>query len=109
MARRSDEVRAPEGGQAAVVQPERRTKEPQLYRVLLHNDDYTTMEFVVMVLMKIFHHPEAAAVRIMLHVHQKGMGVAGVYPFEIAETRVTQVVELARQNEYPLRCTMETA
>jgi ATP-dependent Clp protease adaptor protein ClpS len=110
MARRNqDDVRAPRTGQTAVVEPERRTKEPRLYRVLLHNDDYTTMEFVVMVLMKVFHHPEPTALRIMLHVHQKGMGVAGVYPFEVAETRVAKVGELARANEFPLRCTMETA
>lgn len=109
MARGRPDVRAPEGGQAAVVQPQRRTKEPRLYRVLLHNDDYTTMEFVVMVLMQIFRHPEATALQIMLHVHRTGLGVAGVYPFEIAETRVAQVAELARTHEYPLRCTMEMA
>ncbi len=84
-------------------------EEPPLYKVLLHNDDYTTMEFVVMILMNIFHHQENQAVQITLQVHQKGVGVAGVYSYEIAETKVKKVIELARQNEYPLHCTMEQA
>jgi ATP-dependent Clp protease adaptor protein ClpS len=96
-----------QGGQAVETETERRTKEPQLYRVLLHNDDYTTMEFVVMVLMQVFHHPEPLAMRIMLHVHRLGVGVAGVYPFDVAETRVAKVTRLARAHEFPLRCTME--
>ncbi len=92
---------------------ERRTKtraktaKPPLYKVILLNDDYTPMEFVVEVLKAVFHKPHAEATRIMLHVHQNGMGVAGVYPFEIAETKVRTVEELARQAEYPLKCTME--
>ncbi len=87
----------------------RKLEQPKLYKVLLHNDDYTTMEFVVYVLMTIFHRSETEAVRIMLHVHHNGIGVAGVYPREIAETRVAQVEALARQHEYPLRCSIEEA
>jgi len=92
---------------------ERRTKtraktaKPPLYKVILLNDDYTPMEFVVEVLKAVFHRQHAEATRIMLHVHQNGMGVAGVYPFEVAETKVHSVEELARQAEYPLKCVME--
>jgi len=84
-------------------------KKPKLYKVLLHNDDYTTMEFVVFVLMSIFHRSETDAVQIMLHVHKNGIGVAGVYTYDIAETRIAQVEALARQHEFPLRCSMEEA
>jgi ATP-dependent Clp protease adaptor protein ClpS len=85
------------------------TKRPKRYRVLLHNDDYTTMEFVVWVLMSVFHHDEARATEIMLHVHKNGIGVAGVYPREIAEARIVQVDQLAKSHEYPLRTSMEEA
>jgi ATP-dependent Clp protease adaptor protein ClpS len=88
---------------------ERKLKKPKLYKVLLHNDDYTTMEFVVFILQGIFHRSEADAVQVMLHVHKNGIGVAGVYAYEIAETRIAQVEALARQQEFPLRCTMEEA
>jgi ATP-dependent Clp protease adaptor protein ClpS len=88
---------------------ERKLKKPKMYKVLLHNDDYTTMEFVVYVLQSIFHRSEADAVQIMLHVHRNGVGVAGVYTYEIAETRVVQVETLAKQNEFPLRCSLEEA
>lgn len=84
-----------------------RIERPKLYRVLLHNDDYTTREFVVQILTAVFNRPETDAVRIMLHVHNNGIGVAGVYPFEVAETKVETVVALARAHEYPLLCTME--
>ncbi len=87
----------------------RRVRRPRLYKVLLHNDDYTTMEFVVKILAEVFHRSEAEAVEIMLHVHRKGVGVAGVYPREVAETRVAKVTRLARDAEYPLLCTMEPA
>jgi ATP-dependent Clp protease adaptor protein ClpS len=93
----------------ARTQTERKLKKPRLYKVLLHNDDYTTMEFVVWVLQSVFHHPEEKAVRIMLHVHQNGIGVAGTYPREVAETHVSEVEGLAREHEFPLRCTMEEA
>ena len=83
------------------------TKEPNLYHVLLHNDDYTTMEFVVMVLMDVFFHKEEEAIRIMIQVHRQGVGVAGVYSYEIAETKVNKVTQLARKHEFPLRCSME--
>ena len=87
----------------------RKLQKPKQYKVLLHNDDYTTMEFVVFVLMSIFHRSETDAVQIMLHVHKNGIGVAGVYTYEVAETRVTQVEALARQHEFPLRSTLEEA
>jgi ATP-dependent Clp protease adaptor protein ClpS len=103
----------PELDQDTVVAPDTRTRrklqKPKLYKVLLHNDDYTTMEFVVFVLTSIFHRPETDAVRIMLHVHKNGIGVAGVYPYEVAEMRVARVETLARQHEFPLRCSLEEA
>ena len=82
-------------------------KEPDMYRVLLHNDDYTTMDFVVKILEEVFHKTQEESVAIMMSVHQKGMGVCGVYPKEIAEFRVTQVTVKAQQAGFPLRCTME--
>lgn len=82
-------------------------QEPPMYRVLLHNDDYTTMEFVVWILQNVFHHDETAATRIMLHVHKNGIGVAGIYTHEIAETRAARVEALARAHEFPLRCSLE--
>ena len=96
-------------GVATRTRTERKLKKPTLYKVLLHNDDYTTMEFVVFVLQHVFQRSETDAVQIMLHVHKNGIGVAGVYPYEFAETRVAQVDGLARQHEFPLRCTMEEA
>jgi ATP-dependent Clp protease adaptor protein ClpS len=80
-----------------------------MYKVILLNDDYTPMEFVVEILKVVFHKQHAEATRIMLHVHQNGMGVAGVFPYEIAETKVRTVEELARQSEFPLKCVMEKA
>ena len=82
-------------------------EEPPLYRVLLHNDDYTTMQFVVEILMVVFNKSMEEATRIMLNVHQQGVGVCGVYPFEIAETKVNTVESLARENGFPLKCSME--
>jgi len=84
-----------------------KTKKPPLYKCILLNDDYTPMEFVVEILKEVFHKPHAEATRIMLHVHQNGMGVAGIYPYEIAETKVRTVEELARESQYPLKCVME--
>jgi ATP-dependent Clp protease adaptor protein ClpS len=84
-------------------------EEPPMYRVLIHNDDYTTMEFVVEVLQRVFYKPPMEATRIMLHVHQNGVGVCGVYTQDIAETKVELVHHLARKNGFPLRCSMEEA
>lgn len=96
-----------ESDHAVATKPEDKTEEPKFYKVLLHNDDYTTMEFVVMVLTNVFHRSEQDAVRIMLEVHHKGQGVAGIYPFEIAETRASKTVRLAKQHEFPLQCSVE--
>jgi ATP-dependent Clp protease adaptor protein ClpS len=84
-----------------------RTKKPSLYRVLLLNDDYTPMEFVVYVLERFFNKSREEATTIMLHVHQNGVGVCGVFTYEVAETKVAQVLDLARRHEHPLQCTME--
>ncbi len=84
-----------------------KTQKPAMYKVLLLNDDYTPMEFVVEVLERFFSKQGDEAVRIMLHVHQKGVGVCGIYTYEIAETKVTQVVDYARENQHPLQCTLE--
>jgi ATP-dependent Clp protease adaptor protein ClpS len=83
------------------------TKKPSMYKVLLLNDDYTPMEFVIVVLMRIFGMAQENAAEVMMHVHRRGVGICGVYPFEVAETKVTQVVDFARRNEHPLQCTME--
>jgi ATP-dependent Clp protease adaptor protein ClpS len=84
-------------------------KKPDMYRVLLHNDHYTTMDFVVDVLMKVFHMPAAKATEIMLDVHKKGVGVCGVYTFDIAVTKVESVHLMAEENQFPLRCSYEKA
>ena len=84
-----------------------RTKKPSLYRVLLLNDDYTPMEFVVYVLERFFNKTREEATTIMLHVHQNGVGVCGIFTYEVAETKVAQVLDLARRQEHPLQCTME--
>jgi ATP-dependent Clp protease adaptor protein ClpS len=84
-----------------------RTKKPSMYKVLMLNDDYTPMEFVVDVLQHIFQKSREEATQIMLHVHQKGVGVCGIYTYEIAETKVTQTVDYARKNQHPLQCTLE--
>ena len=89
------------------VKEKRQLKKPPRYRVLLHNDDYTTREFVVDVLRSVFLRSEPDAVRIMLHVHQNGVGVAGVYTYEVAETKVRTVEALARQREFPLMLSIE--
>ena len=82
-------------------------KEPPVYKVLLHNDDYTTMEFVVEVLIYVFNKAVSEATRIMLNVHRRGVGVCGYYPYEVAETKVDTVHLLAREKGFPLKCTME--
>jgi ATP-dependent Clp protease adaptor protein ClpS len=99
------------GGAGTVIQrrtkTQSKTKRPSMFKVMLLNDDYTPMEFVVDLLKTVFHKPHAEATKIMLWVHQNGMGVAGVYPFEVAETKVRTVEELAREAQYPLKCVME--
>ena len=86
-----------------------RTKQPTPYRVLMLNDDYTPMEFVVLCLQRFFRMSIEDATRVMLHVHQKGVGVCGVFSYEVAETKVSQVMDFARQHQHPLQCTMEKA
>ncbi len=105
MAKRGPEVQeVKERGLATLEKP--KVERPRLYEVVLHNDDYTTQEFVVFVLIKFFHHDPDTAQKIMLHVHQKGIGVAGTFTYEIAETKATQVVRFARENEMPLECSI---
>lgn len=84
-----------------------KTKKPPLYKVLLLNDDFTPMEFVVQILERFFHKNRQEATAIMLHVHRRGVGICGVFTYEVAETKVNQVVDFARQSEHPLQCTME--
>ncbi len=84
-------------------------KKPSQYKVLMLNDDYTPMEFVVMVLKRFFGMDLEQATRVMLHVHQRGVGVCGIFPYEVAETKVNQVMDFARQNQHPLQCTLEKA
>ena len=94
-------------GTSVATKPRPKTKKPSLYKVLILNDDYTPMEFVVHVLERFFSKPRDEAIQIMLHVHRHGVGVCGVYTFEVAETKVAQVIELARRHQHPLQCTME--
>jgi ATP-dependent Clp protease adaptor protein ClpS len=94
-------------GTGIVTRTRPKTKKPSLYKVLILNDDYTPMEFVVHVLERFFAKPREEAVQIMLHVHRHGVGICGVYTFEVAETKVAQVIELARRHQHPLQCTME--
>ena len=96
-------------GTGVVVKPKPKAKKPSMYKVLMLNDDYTPMEFVVMVLERFFNKSHEEATRIMLHVHQKGIGVCGVFTYEVAETKVTQVMDLAKQYQHPLQCTLEKA
>ena len=86
-----------------------RSKKPSQYKVLMLNDDYTPMEFVVLVLKRYFRMDLEQATRVMLHVHQRGVGVCGIFPLEVAETKVNQVMDFAKQNQHPLQCTLEKA
>jgi ATP-dependent Clp protease adaptor protein ClpS len=97
----------PDTGVVTETRTEPKVKRPRLFRVLVHNDDYTTREFVVDVLRVVFRHSESEAVQVMMHVHRTGVGVAGVFPREVAETKVAIVERLARAHEYPLRLTTE--
>ncbi len=94
-------------GTAIITRTKPRTKKPNLYRVLLLNDDYTPMEFVIHVLERFFHKSREDATRIMLHVHHNGVGECGVFTYEVAETKVTQVMDFARKHQHPLQCVME--
>ena len=97
------------GGTGLATRTRAKTKQPTPYRVLMLNDDYTPMEFVVLCLQRFFRMSMEEATRVMLHVHQKGVGVCGTFSYEVAETKVTQVMDFARQNQHPLQCTMEKA
>jgi ATP-dependent Clp protease adaptor protein ClpS len=90
-----------------IVKAKPKTKKPAMYKVLMLNDDYTPMEFVVHILERFFNKNREEATRIMLHVHRRGVGVCGVYTYEVAETKVTQVMDFARQHQHPLQCTLE--
>jgi ATP-dependent Clp protease adaptor protein ClpS len=94
-------------GTAVIARTKPQTKRPNMYRVLILNDDYTPMEFVVHVLERFFGKDHEAATRIMLHVHNHGIGECGVYTYEVAETKVTQVMDFARKHQHPLQCVME--
>ena len=100
-----DGDRRDEGG--LLLKPRPKTKKPSMYKVLLLNDDYTPMEFVVHVLERFFSKNRQEATDIMLHVHRRGVGVCGIFTYEVAETKVSQVMDYARQHEHPLQCTME--
>ena len=108
MAGRKDEE---DGGPSVGIATRTRakTRKPSLYKVLLLNDDYTPMEFVVHVLQRFFRMDLEEATRVMLHVHQRGVGVCGVFTYEVAETKVSKVMDFARQNQHPLQCTLEKA
>ena len=93
--------------ESAVAESAEKVDQPPLYKVLLHNDDFTTMDFVVWVLQSIFSMAEEQAIQVMLNVHVKGVGIAGIYTFEIAEMKVEKTISLASEHEFPLLCTME--
>jgi ATP-dependent Clp protease adaptor protein ClpS len=94
-------------GTGHIVKAKPKTKKPAMYKVLMLNDDYTPMEFVVHILERFFNKNRQEATRIMLHVHRRGVGICGVYTYEVAETKVTQVMDFARQHQHPLQCTLE--
>ncbi len=109
--RLTDDDRDDDAGTATGVatRTRARTRKPTPYRVLMLNDDYTPMEFVVLVLQRFFRMDMEEATRVMLHVHQRGVGVCGVFSYEVAETKVAQVMDFARENQHPLQCTLEKA
>ena len=98
---------SPEEEAGVLLKTRPKTKKPSMYKVLLLNDDYTPMEFVVHILQNFFNKNQQEATDIMLHVHRRGVGVCGIFTYEVAETKVAQVMDYARQNEQPLQCTME--
>ncbi|MDA1309863.1 MAG: ATP-dependent Clp protease adapter ClpS [Proteobacteria bacterium] len=97
------------GNTGVVIKPKLKTKKPAMYKVIMLNDDYTPMEFVIHVLERFFSKNREEATKIMLHVHQRGVGVCGTFTYEVAETKVTQVMDFARQHQHPLQCTVEKA
>ena len=99
----------PKHGVGLATKTAPKVKKPSLYRVILLNDDFTPQEFVVWLLQSVFNKSPEEAIDVMLHVHQNGVGVCGIFTFEVAETKVTQVMDLAQRNEHPLQCTMEKA
>lgn len=108
----TDEDRDADGGRGGTgvglaTKPETKTAKPALYKVLMLNDDYTPMEFVVLTLQRFFRMTIEDATRVMLHVHQRGVGVCGIFTYEVAETKVNQVIDFARRHNHPLQCTME--
>lgn len=104
-----DHAHGSEGQLGIATKTRTKPKKPSQYKVLLLNDDYTPMEFVVIVLKRFFKMDLEQATRVMLHVHQRGVGVCGVFPYEVAETKVNQVMDFARENQHPLQCTLEKA
>lgn len=104
---RDDDRRDDDGAIGVATKAKPKTKKPSMYKVLMLNDDYTPMEFVVHVLKRFFSMDTDEATRVMLHVHQRGFGVCGVFSYEVAETKVNQVMDFARQNQHPLQCTLE--
>lgn len=107
-----DDAHDDDGGEGQVgiaTKAKTKPKKPSQYKVLMLNDDYTPMEFVVIVLKRFFRMDMEQATRVMLHVHQRGVGVCGIFPYEVAETKVNQVMDFARQNQHPLQCTLEKA
>jgi len=103
----ADKTDGPGDDTSLLTRPKSETQRPPMYKVLILNDDYTPMEFVIYVLERFFQKDREAATRIMLHVHQHGVGVCGVFTYEVAETKVAQVIETARRHQHPLQCTME--
>ena len=104
---RDDDDRERRGGTGVATKTRPKTAKPALYKVLLLNDDYTPMEFVVLTLQHFFRMTIEQATQVMLHVHQRGVGICGIFTYEVAETKVTQVMDFARQHQHPLQCTME--
>ena len=96
-----------DGDTGVLVETRPKTKKPSMYKVLMLNDDYTPMEFVVHVLERFFAMNTEKATQVMLHVHQRGVGICGVFPYEVAETKVSQVMDFAREHQHPLQCTLE--
>ncbi|WP_086438050.1 ATP-dependent Clp protease adapter ClpS [Altererythrobacter xiamenensis] len=109
MADKKDGDSDTDGAVGIATKTKARPKKPSQYKVLMLNDDYTPMEFVVMVLKRFFQMDLEQATRVMLHVHQRGVGVCGIFPYEVAETKVNQVMDFARENQHPLQCTLEKA